>query len=825
MREPVSKGAAITLALAVTLGASVAYLSAQASPQTKSAPAVDPTAQVKNHLFAINTRKSTPEQYLWLKSKLLLGSEADRAAPRYFRAAFTVGELPAAATLYIAGPNRIRAFLNGQPVVDATRDANAKISPLVVIASVREKLHAGSNLLAIEASQFPRSAMEQFGAVMPTMVAKIVPAAENVYAKPLVFSDSLWNASLDAPPGWEQPGFSDAKWQLAESRGNLFDEQARFQWNSDAALYRWPGYDGISVPLARLALPATAVTQVAEAGGHFANLEALQHLVGPAKFSVTLPPAGSADSPSLLLDFGREINGRIELVSDSSAPMRVESQYGESADEAINSPYLGANEIVVPAHGDVLGPKSAFRYVRVKFISGPPELRFSAIRADDIYYPVAYKGSFTSSDPVLNRIWEVGAYTAHLCMVDEIWDAPKRDRGMWMGDLHVSGRVIDTVFADEFLLTETMNDLVALSGKPSTRHVNTIPGYSAFWVLGQADYYRHHGDKTYLGDIRGSLVGLLNYMARDLDDRHLFANASKSWPFVDWSPGFSDDTPETRAATLFEFYAAFTDGAWLLREAGDTANAAKFSAIATQIKSGAQANLLTAPSNTFGARWQTNAAAVFSGLATTGQTAAIWEKVLSKPPAETITPYYNFYAIKAMAAAGHRAEALDWIRKYWGGMIAEGATSFWEGYDPSWPKDNFHSHLQADNVTGYFVSLAHGWSSGPTAWLTEEILGILPTAAGFANVTIRPDLAGLAWAHGSEPTPHGLITVDAKNSAGFTATITLPRGVLANVSLPSPLTGKTLLVNGTAVATTSAESGARLTFPLAGPGTFQITSR
>ena len=49
-----------------------------------------------------------------------------------------------------------------------------------------------------------------------------------------------------------------------------------------------------------------------------------------------------------------------------------------------------------------------------------------------------------------------------------------------------------------------------------------------------------------------------------------------------------------------------------------------------------------------------------------------------------ISPYYNYYVIRAMAEMGHREEALKWIRQYWGGMVDEGATSFWEAYDPSW---------------------------------------------------------------------------------------------------------------------------------------------
>ena len=77
-----------------------------------------------------------------------------------------------------------------------------------------------------------------------------------------------------------------------------------------------------------------------------------------------------------------------------------------------------------------------------------PGLTFSAIRLEGIYYPVQYAGSFESSDPLLNRIWETGAYTAHLCMQDGLWDAPKRDRGRWAGDIDVEGRVISTAFGD-----------------------------------------------------------------------------------------------------------------------------------------------------------------------------------------------------------------------------------------------------------------------------------------------------------------------------------------------------------------------------------------
>jgi hypothetical protein len=114
--------------------------------------------------------------------------------------------------------------------------------------------------------------------------------------------------------------------------------------------------------------------------------------------------------------------------------MRLEVQYGESGEEALTSPYLGANEIYVPPYATVYGPKSAFQYALVRFLGGSSPLRFRAIDVDYIYYPVRQMGSFESSDPGLDKIWQTGAFTAHLCMQDAIWDGPTgRGHG---GSLH-----------------------------------------------------------------------------------------------------------------------------------------------------------------------------------------------------------------------------------------------------------------------------------------------------------------------------------------------------------------------------------------------------
>lgn len=816
-------------------GAGTACLS---QPASFALGTLDPTRNLPTPAKPAHSVAPLPEQYIWL-SEPERPQKSSRVRSRqktYFRSVFSLETVPHRATFYIAGPLDVIVYVNGAKVLDragATGGAaDSSLRSPVFTADVTDALRPGKNTVAIDAGS-------GWGADS-RFVAKIVPAARGIGAAPILVTNGGWRATNNATEGWEKPGFDDAAWLPVKSFGAINGNIEFLQGNEDSGLYDWPGYTGVSSFLARYPLPPARITNVIRGTSQMQNVESLLLADAPSgqEFTVRLsaPTVVEQNAPSIVLDFGKEVAGWVELKSDSNVPAMVTVQYGESMGELEHQPYLGVDPLYIPAHGTAHGPKSAFRYAKVRFVGATAPLRFEYIRLNGIYYPVKYRGSFSSSDALLNRIWEVGAYTAHLCMQDDIWDAPKRDRMRWMGDLDVSGDVIDSVFLDHFLMQDTLTRLIGPA--PIDSHVNSIPGYSAFWVMGMMEYYRHTGQATYLRSMRDRLVGLLKYMEGDLGPDHRFDNPRKAWPFVDWSPNLEHDTPEARMATDFEYYAAFSRGSALLKALGDEHNAARFEAVAANIKQAAQSAYWNSASGDFGPRWQTNAMAIYSGVANPDQYGDIWTSVLSKVGtpfynALIITPYYNYYVITAMAETGHRRQALEWIRKYWGGMIAEGATSFWEGYDPSWYKRNFHASLQADDGTGYFVSLAHGWSSGPTAWLMEQILGIHPTAAGFSRVTIRPDLAGLAWAKGTEPTPNGPIRVDlraAENGSEDRAAtlgtfeVDLPPGVNATVLVPVAQGHTRVLVDGNAVEGKAVEDGRRVAINLDRTGRFRITT-
>ena len=824
-----------------------ALTSATAFPQTGTTPAtVDPVSSAAGAALEGAIHQPLPEQYIWTAADRHVGQSdqirytfpkpTEQVEPHYFRTTFSLKQVPAHATLYIAGPRAAEIYLNGNRVQHVESDVTQPLGMHVFAIPVDAALKPGNNVLALKVVRgrgvtgFTNSALvmqQTFGEVL---VAKIVPQLPGVQGTALVMSDGRWKSSLTESPGWQSAAFDDGAWQPVQALGGIESTLDLFQWNADAGLYDWPGYDGISPFLAHRRIVAHSLLNATESASQIDGLGALTGDTSKElsiKLSATMLPTQQA--PNVILDFGREITGRLELVSDSAAPALVTIQYGESYEEMMKSPYLGINLLNVAAHQTAHGPKTSFRFAKIAFVGGGPELRFKSIAADDIFYPVTYQGSFESSDPTLNRIWAIGAYTAHLCMQDDVWDSPKRDRGRWMGDTDVMGRTIEDTFDDHFLMEDTLDRL--LGPAPVRQHVNGIPGYSAFWFTGVAQYYRSTGSKAFLEKEHERMLQLLAYVDKEFDAQDIYANKSNVWLYVDWSPELSGDNAETRRATTLEFYNAYREAAWMLAELGDAANADHYQQRAAAIKAAAQQHLLDPATGTFGPRWQTNAAAVVSGAADPAQYPAIWNDVLShvghvRYNGLVVTPYYNYYVISAMAQMGHRKDALDWIRQYWGGMIDEGATSYWEAYDPDWlHSEDFHASLQADGRSGYFVSLAHGWSSGPTPWLMEQVLGINARGAGFSKVDIRPDLIGLQWARGGEPTPHGLLKVDVAGGATPQTVIDLPAEVHASVSVPVAAASATVLVNGEPHASTSAEGGTRAVVQLDAPGHYTLTTR
>ena len=772
-------------------------------------PAWNPSTLVKpvhaplteEYIWAANDAAATRPDH----AKYNYRTTEKKIEPHFFRSAFNVARLPQNATVYVAGPRAVKVWINGTPVMEVRADAQSPLATHVFAASATKALRAGRNVIAIEAvrgrgivAASDVAAVQQI-ALGETIVAKIVPAVEGIDAPALVSSNATWRSTITAEAGWEQPGFSDTSWPLVATLGGIESRVEFYQWNLDAGLYDWPGYMGMSSTLRTYTLAPVAVTH-----------------------PVTQTGEGADTSALALVDFGREVAGRLLLESGATHTVKVLASYGESEGEALSGQnYLGNFTMNVPAGATMRGPKSGFRYAWLRFSGADSETALRSIRAEGIAYPVEYRGSFRSSDEMLNRIWEAGAYTAHLCMQEGVWDAAKRDRGWWAGDLDVAGPVIASVFGESRLLNQTLQKLVP----PHGENVNWMPNYSAMWIAALADLYRRTADAELLADRQATVLALLQRMDEEFDAEGIFINKGHHWLFVDWSHDLFAFTPEAEEGTQLGMVRGYREGAWLLGQMGDTEHAAHYAARADALAATLRGKFANAQ-GAYGERWQMNAMAVLAGVARSEDYRAIWQESLGTANVttrQTITPYFNAYVLGAMARMNHRADAVKWIDSYWGGMIELGATSLWETYDPHGPTQDPHKYLEADGRVGYFVSLAHAWSAGPTSWVMDELLGVHALTPGYAQARIRPDLAGLAWMEGTVPTPHGAIRVN--QHAATTVEVELPAGVAAEVLAPLAHTGASIFVNGRPVPVHSAEENQRALVHLKGPGRFTLTSQ
>ncbi|MBK1880506.1 alpha-L-rhamnosidase C-terminal domain-containing protein [Pelagicoccus mobilis] len=490
---------------------------------------------------------------------------------------------------------------------------------------------------------------------------------------------------------------------------------------------------------------------------------------------------------AVLLDFGRQIAGNVEIITamtkNKDMP-RIRVRFGESAAEAMselggdtnaqNDHALRDFETSLPWLGKTtLGP-SGFRFLRIDNVDAEHAAHISEVRAVLLIRDVPQLGSFKCDDERLNQIWEVGAYTVHLNMQDYLWDGVKRDRLVWIGDMHPEVATINAVFGYNEVVPKSLD--LTRDVTPVSAWMNGISSYSMWWVLIHEQWWMNHGDREYLVEQKTYMRKLLRKLAKLVgpDGKERI----KGTRFLDWPSSLNKQGVTAGLQALLVM--TLDAGERLMLEVGDRetaelcAEAADRGRVVVPDVNGSKSGA---------------ALLALAGMRDAQETA---KSVLKVDGPKRISTFYGFYVLQALAEAGEIDTALDFISQYWGAMLDLGATTFWEDFDLEWmdnaarvdelvpeSEKDVHGCYGGYCYVGYRHSLCHGWASGPTAWLSERVLGISPAEPGFQKVRIEPELGRLKWAEGTFPTPHGEIFVRHERRADGTVKTKykLPKGV------------------------------------------------
>lgn len=466
------------------------------------------------------------------------------------------------------------------------------------------------------------------------------------------------------------------------------------------------------------------------------------------------PIAQESIGEGMLYDFGRETFGYVRL---SGLVGVAHIYYGESREEALDKDHCETLDVV--STSQKLSSK-AFRYV---YVETADNSHYDSLSMDYEYAPYdkSHSGTFACSDKLLNKIWEVGAYTMDLTTREFFLDGIKRDRWTWSGD------AIQSYLMNYYLRFDTecvKRTIRQLRGKdPVTAHINTIMDYTFYWFKSILDYYQYTGDLTFISEMYPKMCTLMDYVLERTNSDGLVEGKADDWIFVDWV----DFPMHKRGVLAFEqilFYKALMTMhtcATLLHQTDPYQQLAENVICKTRqllwdddrqawehaIEEGEINHQITKFPNMF---------AILYDIVDDATKRNIVDSVMENNKVDPITtPYMRFYELEALCMMGRQTQVLQEIRNYWGGMLREGATSFWEKYIPS---EQGTEHL-AMYGRPYGKSLCHAWGASPVYLLGRYFLGIQPTQPGYATWEARPYLADLEWMEGRVPTPNGIIHI------------------------------------------------------------------
>ena len=494
----------------------------------------------------------------------------------------------------------------------------------------------------------------------------------------------------------------------------------------------------------------------------------------PVRSPLKLEPMAFAkvekDGRGVFGDLGREDFGFVTLVGVSGSG-RARIVWAESEGEAreTDERRLECWETVVLKPGDNrLKVSRGFRYVRVV---PDGDLSVEGLRFEREYYPVATAGWFRSDDERLNRIWEISRRTLALTLREIPVEGAKRDRWTWSGDAIQSYLMNYYLFGDAKPVRDAIWYL--RGGDPVVLHLNGIMDYTYYWFVSVSDYYRFTGDERFLRQVYPRMVTLMDFVIGRLDGDGRPHDRPGDWMFIDWAP---KPLANYGGVTSFEtmLLARAMDA---VAEVGEVVGAAKdevagYRARAKKLRDWVKPTFwneklgglmhLKKDDGTLDPQFTRypNIFGLFYGYFNSAESRRVVKDVLLNDGVMKLqTPYMRFYELEALAKYGLREQVLGEIRSYWGAMLDEGATTFWELYN----SDEKGAAKYAMYGRPYGKSLCHAWGASPAYLLGRYFLGVEPTKPGFAEYTVAPDPAGLKLMEGAVPTPTGVIRVKVEN--------------------------------------------------------------
>ncbi len=517
---------------------------------------------------------------------------------------------------------------------------------------------------------------------------------------------------------------------------------------------------------------------------NFTGLKNPENMLKPESPSTTIFPFPTGKRKTLIIDFGTEVTGFIGVeaegnggeVLDFTTAETLDKDYLYVKDPASSSSMVAVSDRYILRKG-VQNFETfcthGFRYLALTFRNVKKSLKIKRLYVRQTAYPFENKTFFETSDETINRIWDMCVRTQVCCSMDAYVDCPWREQAQWWGDARVQAANTYYAFGDMRLFRRgikqagqsQLSNGLTYGHFPAVSAGGILPDFTLTWINTQFDYFRYTGDVSLMKEQYGKIEKALKFFSDYTEKNYLLGDMPEWWVFLDWAPLYKEGF-----SCLFNLFYLYT-----LRTAACIADAIKkperkkfYLGAAEETEAKIRKVFWDGNQKVFRDGYDTVKRRQVNKISQHTHSLAIlldmnrqyhrfWTDRILIPPMRLkplkhrdiieASPFYYYYVIEALKkTGGYEKEIMDFIKRRWGMMLEEGATTCWEMWNPE---------------PGH-ISLCHAWSAHPIIHFIELAGGLKPLSANWKEIEIKPGSVGLDWVRLSLHTGRGDIEINAE---------------------------------------------------------------
>jgi hypothetical protein len=413
-----------------------------------------------------------------------------------------------------------------------------------------------------------------------------------------------------------------------------------------------------------------------------------------------------------------------------------------------------------------------FRYLMVSVRSAKAGVKLSHIGLKVSQRDTVHQGDFSSSDSVLNRIWEISRQTIRSTVGFSLMSGAESEYSQYIVDAMIQSEVTQIIDGNSVAPLKALQEFAAIqyeTGEMPAMHPCAIPYHYYDFMMSFPEWLKRYqlytGEAKALMQFKETVENLFLFLeSKSIPGQDVFFldNDEDREYFID--NGFGELRGISTGLNAL-YIRSLRAGAWLMREFGDEDLATSYENRAENIQGLILGLCWDVEKNSFhdywdagelseSCSWQTDILALYGGLATDEFAATIIaQRFMQSVPYASFfddglfSPFFMYFVLESLFMNEESQLAIKLMKYFYGRLATIDGTETWpELFAPTTAKK------AGSSCMGYGVS--------PVIFISHEVAGLTPATAGYHKMYFKPRFDVVENLKIKLPTPSGAIVVE-----------------------------------------------------------------